>query len=92
MSEEQIRQELLAIRGQVADEAAETRASIAALRHEVMKIVRDGCALAGDHRTHNERILSLERSHAELKGKTVLAGSAIAILASAAFAWIGRKI
>jgi hypothetical protein len=80
MSDDQIRTELQAIRG-----------DIASLRGEVMNILRNGCVHGPEHAETLKRVGTMEREVSELRGKTMVWGSMLGAIGGAVMAWIGKK-
>ena len=67
-------------------------AEIISLRAEVNKWATNGCAHGWQHKDHGDRLLKLEATSNEVRGKAIASGGLIAIIASAFFAWLGRNV
>lgn len=74
------------------DQAARILNELHELRSEVRQLTANGCAHGWQHKDHGDRILVLERQAAEMRGKSAIAGGAVAVIASAVFTWIGRRL
>ena len=67
-------------------------AKLDAIEKSVMEMTKNGCAQSWQHRAHEDRLLKLENTQAEMRGKAVAAGSLVALIASAVFQWLGRRL
>lgn len=67
-------------------------AKLDALDAKLSDMVKNGCAQAWQHRAHEERLLKIEGTQAEMRGKAAAAGGLVAIVASAVFQWLGRRL
>lgn len=76
------------------DTATENRIfeELSEIRKAMTSMTRNGCANGWQHKDHADRILKLEDRQAEMRGKAAVAGGAVAIVASAFFTWIGKKL
>ncbi len=63
-----------------------------AIEAKISAIAEHGCSHAWQHRAHEERLLKLEGTQAEMRGKAAVSGGIVAIAASAFFSWIGRQL
>ena len=62
------------------------------IENKVSAIAEHGCAHAWQHKAHEDRLLKLEGTQAEMRGKAAATGGIVGILSGAFFSWLGKNL